>query len=808
MARNIRVATAPAGTPTNISQGSQGSQGSQAKGGIGESTLRPDGTLKVTGEFAYSSDMWHEDMLWGHTLRSTVAHAEIKSIDVSEALATSGVYAVLTYDDLPAEVKNYGLEIQDTPVLAHGKVRHHGEPVALVAADHPETARRAAAKIKIEYAELPLITDEASATAPDAILVHEGRTDHHIGHVPHPNIVHRQPIVRGNADEAARRADVIVKGEYTFGMQDQAFLGPESGLAVPSEDGGVELYVATQWLHSDLRQIAPVLGLPEEKVRMTLSGVGGAFGGREDLSMQIHACLLALRTGKPVKIVYNRFESFFGHVHRHPAKLYYEHGATKDGKLTHMKCRIVLDGGAYASASPAVVGNAASLSVGPYVLDDVDIEALALYSNNPPCGAMRGFGAVQACFAYEAQMDKLAAELGIDPVEFRRLNAMEQGTIMPTGQPVDSPAPVAELLRRVKARPLPPEQQWLAAGEEADVRALPGGLSNTTHGEGVVRGVGYAVGIKNVGFSEGFDDYSTARVRMEVVGGEPVATVHTAMAEVGQGGVTVHAQIARTELGVTQVTIQPADTQVGSAGSTSASRQTYVTGGAVKHTCENVREKVLEIGRRKFGSYHPAWATAELLLEGGKVVTDGGEVLADLVDVLEDEAVDLELEWRHRPTEAFDLVTGQGNGHVQYSFAAHRAVVEVDTELGLVKVVELACAQDVGKALNPLSVVGQIQGGTTQGLGVAVMEEIIVDPKTAKVRNPSFTDYLIPTILDTPTIPVDVLELADDHAPYGLRGVGEAPTLSSTPAVLAAIRNATGLELNRTPVRPEHLTGT
>ncbi|MFE1288337.1 xanthine dehydrogenase family protein molybdopterin-binding subunit [Streptomyces sp. NPDC058751] len=790
------------GTPTNITQGSG------TRGGIGESTLRPDGTLKVTGEFAYSSDMWHEDMLWGQILRSTVAHAEIVSIDTAEALATPGVYAVMTYDDLPTDVRHYGLEIQDTPVLAHGKVRHHGEPVAIVAADHPETARRAAAKIKVEYRELPVITDEASATAPGAVLVHEGRTDHHIGHVPHPNILHRQPIVRGDAERAARRADFVVRGQYTFGMQDQAFLGPESGLAVPAEDGGVELYIATQWLHSDLRQIAPVLGLPEDKVRMTLSGVGGAFGGREDLSMQIHACLLALRTGKPVKIVYNRFESFFGHVHRHPAKLTYEHGATKDGKLTHVKARIVLDGGAYASASPAVVGNASSLGVGPYVVDDVDIEALALYTNNPPCGAMRGFGAVQACFAYEAQMDRLADEVGMDRVEFRRLNAMEQGSLLPTGQRVDSPAPVAELLRRVKAMPLPPERQWLSAGEEADVRQLPGGLSNTTHGEGVVRGIGYAVGIKNVGFSEGFDDYSTARVRMEVVGGVPVATVHTAMAEVGQGGVTVHAQIARTELGVAQVTIQPADTRVGSAGSTSASRQTYVTGGAVKNSCELVREKVLEIGRRKFGTYHPAWATAELLLEGGKVVTDGGEVLADLADVLEDEAVEVEAEWRHRPTEPFDLRTGQGNGHVQYSFAAHRAVVEVDTELGLVKVVELACAQDVGKALNPLSVVGQIQGGTTQGLGVAVMEEIIVDPRTAKVKNPSFTDYLIPTILDTPTIPVDVLELADDHAPYGLRGVGEAPTLSSTPAVLAAIRDATGLELARTPVRPEHLTGT
>lgn len=792
-------------TPTSLTQGSR------TRGGIGESTQRPDGHLKVTGEFAYSSDMWHEDMIWGHTLRSPHAHAEIRSVDVSEALAQAGVYAVLTWDDLPTDVKNYGLEIQDTPVLAHGRVRHHGEPVALVAADHPETARRAAAKIRVEYADLPVVHDEASATAADAPLLHPGRDDHHAGHVPHPNVVHRQPIVRGDVEAARARADVIVTGDYEVGMQDQAFLGPESGLAVPAEDGGVDLYVATQWLHSDLRQIAPVLGLPEDRVRMTLSGVGGAFGGREDLSMQIHACLLALRTGKPVKMVYNRFESFFGHVHRHPAKLHYEHGATRDGRITHMTCRIVLDGGAYASASPAVVGNASSLSVGPYVIENVDIEAVALYTNNPPCGAMRGFGAVQACFAYESQMDRLAAELGMDPVEFRQLNAMTQGTLLPTGQPVDSPAPVAELLRRVKAMPMPPEKQWEtgteAHGTSADVRALPGGLSNTTHGEGVVRGVGYAVGLKNVGFSEGFDDYSTARVRLEVIGGEPVAMVHTAMAEVGQGGVTVHAQIARTELGVTQVTIHPADTRVGSAGSTSASRQTYVTGGAVKQSCEAVREKVLELGRARFGTYHPAWATAELLLEGGKVVTDGGEVLADLADVLEGEAIDVELEWRHRPTEAFDLRTGQGNGHVQYSFAAHRAVVEVDTELGLVKVIELACAQDVGKALNPQSVVGQIQGGTTQGLGLAVMEEIVVDP-TAKVRNPSFTDYLIPTILDTPTIPVDVLELADPNAPYGLRGMGEAPTLSSTPAVVAAIRQATGLALKRVPVRPEHLTGT
>lgn len=444
------------GIPTRITQGTHGAQGTRTKGGIGESTLRPDGTLKVTGEFAYASDLWHEDMLWGHTLRSPHAHAEIVAIDISQALAQPGVHAVLTYEDLPTGVRNYGLEIQDTPVLAHGRVRHHGEPVALVAADHPETARRAAAKIRVEYRPLPVVTDEASATAPGAPLLHEGRDDHHAAHSPHPNIVHRQPIVRGDADAAAARADVVVTGEYEVGIQDQAFLGPESGLAVPAEDGGVDLYIATQWLHADRRQIAPVLGLPEDKVRMTLSGVGGAFGGREDLSMQIHACLLALRTGKPVKMVYNRFESFFGHVHRHPARLWYEHGATRDGRLTHMRCRIVLDGGAYASSSPAVVGNAASLSAGPYVVENVDIEAIALYTNNPPCGAMRGFGAVQACFAYEAQMDKVAAELDMDPVEFRRINAMSQGTVMPTGQRVDSRPPSPNCCagsRRCRCRP-------------------------------------------------------------------------------------------------------------------------------------------------------------------------------------------------------------------------------------------------------------------------------------------------------------------------------------------------------------------
>ncbi|MEY9836175.1 xanthine dehydrogenase D subunit [Streptacidiphilus sp. EB103A] len=765
--------------------------------GIGGSPLRPDGTLKVRGEFAYSSDLWHEDMLWGMALRSPHAHARILSIDTTEALTQPGVYAVMTHEDIPGS-KYYGLEIKDQPALAFGKVRYHGEAVAIVAADHPETARRALAKIRVEYEVLPPITTEEHCQNPETYgYVHEPHE--YRGHAS-GNVVHSQKVVSGLGvnDDVRAMADVVVVGEYEVGMQDQAFLGPESGLAVPAEDGGIDLYIATQWLHVDREQVAPVLGLPENKVRLTLAGVGGAFGGREDLSMQIHACLLAQRTGKPVKIVYSREESFFGHVHRHPAKMRYEHGATRDGRLVYMEARIVLDGGAYASASPAVVGNASSLSVGPYEVPNVNVLAIAYYSNNPSCGAMRGFGAVQACFAYETQLDRLAAELDMDPVELRQLNAVSQGSHLPTGQVIDAPAPVAELLQKVKDLPLPPP---LDTEHHLDIRELPGALSNTSHGEGIVRGVGYAVGLKNVGFSEGFDDYSTARVRLEVIGGEPVAMVHTAMAEVGQGGVTVHGQIARTELGVERVTIHPANTEVGSAGSTSASRQTYMTGGAVKLAAEAVRNELFNLGRSRYG-----WTYNDLSLIGGKVVSASAGVLIPIVDLLGDQAIDLTREHHHRPTVPFDKETGQGFGHVQYTFCAHRAVVDVDVELGLVKVVELAAAQDVGKALNPLSVIGQIQGGSTQGLGLAVMEEIIT--KDGKVRNPSFTDYLIPTILDTPPQPVEIMELADPNAPYGLRGVGEAPTLSSTPAIVSAIRAATGLALNRVPVRPEHITGT
>jgi CO/xanthine dehydrogenase Mo-binding subunit len=596
-------------------------------------------------------------------------------------------------------------------------------------------------------------------------------------------------------------AEVVVSGDYEVGMQDQAFLGPESGLAVPDATGGVDLFVATQWLHVDQRQICSALGLGPDRVRLQLAGVGGAFGGREDLSMHVHGCLLALHTGKPVKMVYNREESFFGHVHRHPASMHYEYGADREGRLVYARATVHLDGGAYASSTPAVVGNAGTMGFGPYEIPNLHMDCYGAYTNNPPCGAMRGFGSVQTAFAVEAIMDRLAGAVGIDPVEIRVRNGFHEGSTAPTGQVIDSAAPVAELVERLRAMPLPGRDRPDRETGRLDLRTLPGGVANSTHGEGVRRGVGYAVAYKNVAFSEGFDDYSTARVALSVVGRDPVATVHTAAAEVGQGLVTIEQQICRTELGVERVVVAPKDTRVGSAGSSSASRQTYVTGGAVRAACESVRRLVLTRAATQLDT-----SVAGLRLEGGAVVDETGAVAITLVDLLGDDVVEDTVEWRHRPTYPIDPETGQGHAHVQYAFAAHRAVVDVDAELGLVKVVELACTQDVGKAMNPSAVVGQIQGGSTQGLGLALMEEIqIVE---GRIANPSFTDYLIPTILDTPPMPIEVLEYADPHAPYGLRGVGEAPTISSGPAVAAAVRAATGLDLRRVPIRPEDVTGT
>ena len=736
---------------------------------LGTSALRPDGVAKVQGSFEFSSDANDDNMAWGATLRSPHPYARIVSIDVSGAYAIAGVHAVITATDVPGKA-TYGLISSDQPVFASDYVRYMGEPVAAVAADHPETARRALQAIQVTYEVLTPLTDPEEAIAGTRAPIH-----------PLGNILREQRIVRGDQNLIG---EVVVEDTYDIGMQDQAFLGLEAALARPLATGGVELIVATQWLHEDRKQIADCLALAEEDVFLTLGGVGGAFGAREDISLQVHCCLLALTINRPVKMQYGREESFFGHVHRHPARIWMRHHATRDGKIQRIEARMVFDGGAYTSTSPAVLINGITHTQGPYACDNATVEGFAVRTNNPPCGAMRGFGVVQACFAHESQMDKLAEACGLSPVEIRLRNAMKTGDPLITGQPVESVAPVERCIRETAAIALP------APLDGSDPFNLPGGSGLTTRASHVVRGIGWGVSIKNLMYSEGFDDYATARCILR----DGVAYLKFATSEVGQGFVTLAPQIARTLLGVDDVVLEPMDTAIGSAGSTSASRQTWMSGGAVDGACRVVRERLFE----HVGATHGV-DPLRLAIDGTDVVDQFGTLRIPVVDATKGVEFAHTYEHHHRKTEDLDE-NGQGNCHVAFAFVAHRAVVDVDVELGLVKVVQIATAQDVGQVLNPLSVLGQIEGGIAQGLGLAIMEEIVVE--NGIVRNPSFTDYLLPTTLDAPDVVAVTIEEPEPQAPLGAKGVGEPPCISVTPAIVAAIRDATKRSLTRVPVRP------
>ncbi len=526
--------------------------------------------------------------------------------------------------------------------------------------------------------------------------------------------------------------------------------------------------MTSQWIHIDHAQIIACLDMDADGVRCHPVGIGGAFGAREDISVHIHVAMLALRTGRPVRMVYDRTESFAGHVKRHAARMRYRWEADAEGRLVKATMDVLLDGGAYAHTSHAVLANAAFFTVGPYNCDNVIVDGSVARTNNPPAGAMRGFGAVQVCFAYESHMDLLAEAVGLDPLEVRRRNALGPGDALATsGQIVEGSLPTLAVIEALESIPLPDA----AIPDDPDL--LPGGTGLTTSREHVVRGVGYALGLKNLAFSEAFDDFTEVRLVLTPAGLE----IHSAAIEVGQGLVTVCQQIARTILDVEHVAWVPADTsQIGSAGSTSASRQTQMTGGAVYEAAVQLRERIVE----RFG-------------EG-----------ATLEEATVDGPVEQWVRYRHPPTEMPDEF-GQGSPHAGFVVAAHRAVVDVDPELGLVRVVQVDTAQDVGKALNPQAIVGQLEGGIAQGVGFAIMEELILEDGV--ILNPNFTDYLIPTLLDVPAVESRLIEEPAHWGPFGAKGIGESPTISSTPAVVAAIRAATGRPLTRVPVRPQDIVG-
>ncbi|CAO5164227.1 Xanthine dehydrogenase D subunit [Frankia sp. AiPs1] len=750
---------------------------------------RPDGPAKVHGRFRYVGDLQVPGMLHARTLRSPHPRARIRHLDTAAARRVPGVAVLVTAADVPG-LATYGLIVADQPVFGgvRGEVRYAGEPVAAVAAVDARAARHALAAIEVDYEPLPPVTDPRRALAADTPTLH-----------PNGNLFREIDIRHG---EDGVHGPVVVEDDYAIGMQDQAFLAPEAAVAIPAADGGIDLLVATQWLHSDREQIAACLALPEQLVRLTLAGVGGAFGGREDITVQIHAALLARAAGAPVRIAYDRVESFLGHPHRHPARMRLRHTATHDGELVSVTARVLLDGGAYASSSPAVLANAITHAAGPYRVPHARLHGLVVRTNNPPCGAMRGFGVPQVTIGHEAQMDRLADALGLDPVGLRVRNALQPGDVLPTGQVLGGPLPARELITLVAARPLPPPAKHDPTG-----LSLPGGLPAMAEPSRVRRGIGYALAYKNLLFSEGVDDASTARVRLALAAdGTPHAQVHSACAEVGQGFVTIAAQIARTELGIDQIELLPADTAVASAGSTSASRQTWMSGGAVRGACAAVVDRLLARVARAAGLPGPVVETARrsLTITGGQIVGAEVGLRMSVADALAMGPVEAEYTFHHRRTTALGAA-GQGDPHVAFAAAAHRAVVDVDLDLGLVRVVSMALAQDCGTVLNPLALRGQVEGGTAQGLGLAVMEELVTD--AGRVVNPTFHDYLIPTAADVPDLDFVAVTEPQPDAPYGVKGVGEAPTCTATPAIIAAIRAAVGRDLRRVPVRPHHLVG-
>jgi xanthine dehydrogenase D subunit len=733
--------------------------GRRVRGGIGESVPRPDGVPKVTGAFRFLGDLEADGMLWGATCRATVPHGRLTHVDLEPARSMPGVRAVLTQADVPGHPYQ-GQHTTDQPVFCDGTIRHAGEPIAVVAADDEETARLAAAAIEVTVEPLEPLLDVEEA-------LERGEVFRHVR------------VRRGDPD---RHGEVVIEGYYENGFQDQAPLGTEAGLAIPDGAGGVDVWGPTQWTHVDHRQLVACLALPDEQVRVHPAGLGGAFGAREDLSLQTHLAMLALVTGRPVKMVFDRTESFVGHVKRHGARMWYRHEADRDGRLVRVEARLLLDGGAYQTTSAAVVANSTYFSVGPYACDTVIADGYALRTNHFPTGAMRGFGANQPCFASEAQMDRLAGELGIDPVELRLRNAIGQGDqLATTGQTIEYPLPVAETLRSVAALPLPDDVS------SEDPRHLPGGTGMTTAARHVVRGVGYALALKNLEFSEGYDDYAEAR--MELTPGGVVA--HTAGIEVGQGMITLIQQIVRTTLGIEQVEVAFDHTsRIGSAGSTSASRQTQMAGNAALQAAEQLRDRIL------------ADVDADELREDG--VYRANTRVATFADLCAEGPVEAWVRYRHPGSEAPDA-DGQGKLHVDFCVAAHRAVVDVDPGLGLLRVVRIDTAQDVGRALNPQQLHGQIEGGIAQGLGMAIMEGLVVEGGI--IRNASFTDYLLPTILDVGEVEAVLVEEPSPWGPFGAKGMAELPTMGATPAVVAAVRAATGRALTRTPIQPQDIAG-
>ena len=724
---------------------------------IGKSVPRIDAIAKVTGKARYPGDFQFSDQLVMKVLFAHRPHARVVAIDTTQAEAIEGVVMVLTAKDVP--VNEYGLGTMDQPVLCGPGstiagadiVRFEGDQVALVIAESENAALKALKSIMVDYEDLPVVKTLGDALKEDAPILHSRLTS---------NIFHHNIVRRGSTDEAFKKCAVIVEGEYQTPVQEHAYLQPESGVAFTDEDGRITIVTGGQWAHEDQEQVAHALGLPVDAIRIIYPAIGGAFGGREDMSVQIILGLAALKLkergiNRPVRIVWTREESIIGHCKRHAYTMKAKWGADADGRIQAAECEIWANGGAYVYTSPKVLGNATLLATGPYEVPNVSTDAYAVYTNDIPGGAFRGFGGPQAAFMAEMQVDKLAEALEMDPVEFRMRNLFHEGSTISMGSQLPAGVSIRQVVQKCAEEagwthgPEGWKKPELAPAEDPNVR----------------RGLGIACGYKNIGFSYGAPENCGAIIILE--GNEKVekARLFHAGAEVGQGSHTAFAQIAAEALNLPldKLELHYSDTSnTLNSGSVSASRMTHMAGNSIIGAAKLALEKWQEGERPAVGSFV----------------------------------------YRPPATSRMDKTDGHCTPNFTYGYVAQAVFADVNIQSGEVRLRDVISVDDVGKAINPIQVEGQIEGAVVQATGYVVLENW--KKKNTKALTKEFSTYLIPTVLDIPDRTRSVImECPDPIGPFGARGMGEMPFLPFAPAVIDAVYQATGIRFHSFPLTAE-----
>ena len=742
---------------------------------VGKTQMRPDAIDKVSGHAIFTDDLVFEGMLYAKAKRAMVPHAFLKSLDVSKAKQLEGVAAILTAEDIPGE-QNHGLVTFDWPAIigVGERIRYVGDTIAIIAAESQEIAEEASKLIEAEFELLPVINDPVQAHQEGQPQLHENG-----------NLLKHIKVRKGDVDAGFADSDVII--EHTFHTQttDHAFLEPECSIAVPTDDGRMEIYVGSQIPYQDRSQVARVMGWDEDRIRIVGQHMGGGFGGKEDIAGQIHVVMLADATKRPVKLLFDRHESLLVHPKRHATQIRVKIGAKKDGRITTVLTELFGDTGAYASLGEKVMTRATTHSAGPYDVLNVKADCYAMYTNNPPSGAFRGFGVTQSAFAVESMMDMLAEELEMDPIELRRKNALHVGSITNTGQKLDESVGLTECIEQVQ------DEMYKYAPEPFKPVTDP----ETPH---LVRAWGFAAAYKNTGLGGGAPDKAGAEIELFDDG---TFEIRSSSAEMGQGLVSVMQMVVSEEMAVKpdQVKVLVMDTDLSpNGGPTTASRQTYVTGNASRHAAITLRNAISAFVAEKFDVMPEKIAFKE-----GNVHANGHQMTyVDIAKEMKEAGQNPRALYEYEAPKTQPLGTG-GDMHFAYSYGVQAAEVEVNKITGEVRVLRVISANDVGMAVNPLGLQGQIEGGVMMGLGHCLTENFIIEQ--GNVVTDYLARYRIPGIMLTPEIKSIIVEHPTAEGPYGAKGVGEICSIPTPPAITNAIYHAVGVRLDRTPVDQEEI---